>query len=86
VTNTKTTAVSLTFDGPLTVQDLNAQVTAADISNTSGIVSGAITLNGAGSSSEFAGIQTVSANTGVESATNAATAVAATASVNFNGN
>jgi hypothetical protein len=85
-TKTTTTNTSVTFEGPLTTQDLNADVHGGDIHADSGIVAGSIALNGAGDSSEFSGINTVSANTGLQSVAQAATAVAATASVTFGGN
>jgi len=84
--DTHTTNTSVTFEGPLTTQDLNADVHGGDIHADSGIVAGSIALNGAGDSSEFSGINTVSANTGLQSVAQAATAVAATASVTFGGN
>jgi hypothetical protein len=81
------TSTSVTFSGPLTEQSLDATVNGAVIHAHSGIVTGAIALNGAGSdSTEFAGIQTVGANTGIESNAQAATAVSASSGIEFNGN
>jgi len=82
VTTTTTTSVGVTFYGPLTLQDLSANVSSDKVSAVYAGTGSASVTTGAGSSS-FAGVQTSSVNTGLQSVNQAATAVAATAAVQF---
>jgi hypothetical protein len=81
--STVTTSISLS-NSPVSAQILTASVSDIHLHEVDGQATGDNTFTGAGSSgAEVAGIQTVSQNTGDQSATNTATGIAATASVSF---
>jgi hypothetical protein len=79
-TNSHNSSLSLVFSGPLTLQTLDADVD--DHAAASQGSSGSVSLSG-GSSASFAGVQTMSVNTGLQNVNQAATAVSATSNVTF---
>jgi hypothetical protein len=83
VTTTTSVSVALT-NSPVSSQILTAEVSKLDAGGDGDHNTGDATLTGAGdTNAQFAGIQTVSQNTGQQSASNAATSVAATANITF---
>jgi hypothetical protein len=91
--NTKTETETTTITASLSLQDLDATVTGNTVNGGAGatdglhptgagIVTGAISADGA-SYSNFAGVQTATNNTGLQSVNQAATGLAANANISF---
>jgi len=92
-TKTRTTTTTTTITASLSLQDLDATVTGNTVNggggatdglhpSGAGIVTGAISADGA-SYSNFAGVQTATNNTGLQSVNQAATGLAANANISF---